>query len=85
MGECLHGFPNRIKRTDSTHWFFHLVRLPNARRFNLSKDTVDFQINIPISKNLNLALNNHCEVLPKNPTNSLVYSHEARIGVYCLG
>ena len=39
-----------MKRADSTHWDFHLVRFPNERRFNLSRDTVDCQIiNIPIS------------------------------------
>ena len=41
---------NRIKRADSTHSTdFHLVRFLNARRFNLSRETVDYQINIPIS------------------------------------
>ena len=40
---------NSIKRVDSTNCDFHLVRFPNARRFNLSRDTVDCQINIPIS------------------------------------
>ena len=50
MGVYLHGVSNRIKRADSTHCCFHLVRFPNARRFNLSRDTVDCQIiNIPIS------------------------------------
>ena len=45
----LHGVSNRIKRADSMHCCFHLVRFPNARRFHLSRDTVDCQINIPIS------------------------------------
>ena len=49
MGVYLHGVSNRIKRADSTHCCFHLVRFPNARRFNLSGDTVDCQINVPIS------------------------------------
>ena len=61
MGVYLHGVSNRIKRADSTHCCFHLVRFPNAR-FNLSRDTVDCQINIPISIYQNLAFNN-CEVL----------------------
>ena len=84
------GQPNTIskgyfKTADSTHCFFHLVRFPNARRFNLSRDTVDCQINIPISIYYNLAFNN-CEILlEKNPTNSIVYSQGARIGIYCFG
>ena len=52
---------------------------------DLSRDTVDCQINISISVYYNLAFNN-CEVLlEKNPTNSIVYSQGARIGVYCFG
>ena len=85
MGVYLHGMSNRIKRADSTHCFFHLVRFPNARRCNLSRDTVDCQINIPISIYSNLAFNN-CEVLlGKNPTNSIVFSQGTRIGIYCFG
>ena len=38
MGVYLHGVSNRIKRADSTHCCFHLVRFPNARRFILSRD-----------------------------------------------
>ena len=84
MGVYLHGVSNRIKRADSTHCCFHLVRFPNAR-FNLSRDTVDCQINIPISIYQNLAFNN-CEVLlEKNPTNSIVFFQGARIGIYCFG
>ena len=49
MGVCLHGVSSRIKGADSTHWVFHVARFPNARRFNLSRDAVDCQINIPLS------------------------------------
>ena len=42
MGVYLHGVSNRIKRADSTHCCFHLVKFPDARRFNLSRDTVVF-------------------------------------------
>ena len=60
---------NRIKTADTTHWDFHLVRFPNPRRFNLSRDTVDCQINVPIST----ALNNghHREVLLKKTPQTL--------------
>ena len=85
MGVYLHGVSNRIKIADSTHSCFRLVRFPNARRFNLSRDTVDCQINIPISIYQNLVFNN-CEILlEKNPTNSIVFSQGARICIYCFG
>ena len=79
MGVYLHGVSNRIKRADSTHCCFHLVRFPNARRFNFPRDTVDCQINIPIIPSIIPSIIvRFC--WKKTPQTPIVFFQGARIG-----